>query len=151
MKRLMQLKRDNGWSILVIAHTPKRSLGTPITQNDLAGSKLLFNFFDSVFAIGKSANGRSRRYVKQLKARNCEMTYGADNVLCCHIEKEGPRLYFSVDGTGPESAHLVDEQERRRQKESADAKHLRTQGLTQQQIATRLGFSIGKVNALLRL
>lgn len=55
MFRLMALKKKYGLSILVLAHTPKRCLSNPITQNDLAGSKKLYNFFDSVFAIGKSA------------------------------------------------------------------------------------------------
>ena len=40
-----------------------------ITSNDLAGSKRLYNFFDSVFAIGKSAQDGGLRYVKQLKVR----------------------------------------------------------------------------------
>lgn len=51
MQNLMLLKKKYDWSILVIAHTPKRSLFSAITQNDLAGSKKLFNFFDCVFAI----------------------------------------------------------------------------------------------------
>lgn len=55
MMKLMNLKKQYGWSLLVIAHTPKRNLSSPITQNDLAGSKKLYNFFDSVVAIGKSA------------------------------------------------------------------------------------------------
>lgn len=41
MMKLIQLKMKYGWSLLAIAHTPKRSLSSPITQNDLAGSKKL--------------------------------------------------------------------------------------------------------------
>lgn len=55
MIHLNNLKKRYGLSILVLAHTPKRSMECPITSNDLAGSKRLYNFFDSVFAIGKSA------------------------------------------------------------------------------------------------
>ena len=47
MVKLMNLKKEKDWSILVIAHTPKRDPSRPITQNDLAGSKRLYNFFDS--------------------------------------------------------------------------------------------------------
>jgi len=47
MIKLTMLKVKHNLSILVLAHTPKRSLTKPITQNDLAGSKRLFNFFDS--------------------------------------------------------------------------------------------------------
>ena len=64
MMNLMNLKKKYGWSLLIIAHTPKRSLMSPITQNDLAGSKKLYNFFDSVFAIGQSAKDKRLRYVK---------------------------------------------------------------------------------------
>lgn len=48
MIRLNTLKKTHGWSMLIVAHTPKRDLTTALTQNDLAGSKRLFNFFDSV-------------------------------------------------------------------------------------------------------
>ena len=39
MFRLMALKKKHGLSMLILAHTPKRCLSNPITQNDLAGSK----------------------------------------------------------------------------------------------------------------
>lgn len=82
MMKLMNLKKQYGWSLLIMAHTPKRSLTSPITQNDLAGSKKLYNFFDSVFAIGKSAKDTRLRYVKQLKVRAGEFRYDSDNVWC---------------------------------------------------------------------
>lgn len=106
MLRLIDLKKRLGLSILVLAHTPKRSLQSPITQNDLAGSKKLFNFFDSVFAIGKSATDESLRYIKQLKTRSGGIVYGGDNVLVAEIKKEGSWLHFSVKGTSPERDHL---------------------------------------------
>ena len=81
MMKLMNLKKQYGWSLLIIAHTPKRALTSPITQNDLAGSKKLYNFFDSVIAIGKSAKDKSLRYVKQLKVRAGEFRYDSDNVI----------------------------------------------------------------------
>ena len=40
-----QSQKRYALSILVLAHTPKRSLDCPITSNDLAGSKRLYNFF----------------------------------------------------------------------------------------------------------
>ena len=47
MMKLMNLKMKYNWSLLIIAHTPKRNMTNPITQNYLAGSKKLYNFFDS--------------------------------------------------------------------------------------------------------
>ena len=48
MKRLKELKQKHGLSILILAHTPKRYGLVPISNNDLAGSKHLSNFADSI-------------------------------------------------------------------------------------------------------
>ena len=106
MIKLMNLKKKHGWSLMVIAHTPKRSPCNPITQNDLAGSKKLYNFFDSVFAIGKSAKDGQLRYVKQLKSRSGEILYGSDNVIVFELEKMDAFLGFRLKGYDRESAHL---------------------------------------------
>ena len=61
-----------------------------LTQNSLAGSKRIANFMDSIFAIGASKKDRpSSRYIKQIKVRSCEMTYGEDNVIEVRLVKEG--------------------------------------------------------------
>lgn len=57
MIQLNNLKKRYELSILVLAHTPKRSLDCPITSNDLAGSKRLYNFFDSVFCHRQECAG----------------------------------------------------------------------------------------------
>ena len=67
MMRLMALKKIYGWSILLLAHTPKRDKQQPITENDLAGSKVLFNFLDSAFSIGQSQRGDDYRYIIEIK------------------------------------------------------------------------------------
>mgnify|MGYP000591601256 CR=1 FL=1 len=87
MIQLNNLKKRYGLSVLVLAHTPKRSLDCPITSNDLAGSKRLYNFFDSVFTIGKSAQDGGLRYVKQLKVRYGTFSHDADNVIVYEIDK----------------------------------------------------------------
>jgi protein gp37 len=70
--RLNKLKREYGISILLLAHTPKRNLLRPISENDLRGTKILMDLCDSAFAIGKSTQGNDIRYIKQIKQRNCE-------------------------------------------------------------------------------
>ena len=150
MISLTSLKKRYGWSILVIAHTPKRSLNAPITQNDLAGSKKLFNFFDSVFAIGRSAKDSNLRYIKQLKVRSCEFEYDADNVLVADIRKIGCFLRFHEIGTAKESEHLA----------SDDAKDWAgiedkiidyyARGYKQSDIADHLRISVGKVNKVIK-
>ena len=106
MIQLNNLKKRYELSILVLAHTPKRSLDCPITSNDLAGSKRLYNFFDSVFAIGKSAQDNGLRYVKQLKVRYGTYSYDADNVIIYEIEKVDAFLQFVHRGYSTEKEHL---------------------------------------------
>jgi hypothetical protein len=87
MKALRDIKRSFGISILVLAHTPKRPFLRPLTVNDLAGSKMLANFADNLFAIGTSTRANNIRYLKQIKPRMSAYQYDASNVIVCRIEK----------------------------------------------------------------
>ena len=106
MKRLKELKSKYKLSILVLAHTPKRDLSRPITINDVQGSKMLINFADSAFTIGKSTKGKLVRYIKQIKERNTEQFYGADNVITCKTFKENNFLEFVFLDYDEEREHL---------------------------------------------
>lgn len=151
MMNLMNLKKRYGWSILVIAHTPKRSLSSPITQNDLAGSKRLFNFFDSVFAIGKSARDNNLRYIKQLKVRSGAFEYDSDNVLLADIRKDDAMLYFHELGTACEKAHLAEPDDDDWKQVNDHIIELWNQGtMSQQAIANHLKISAGKVNKVIK-
>ncbi len=141
MSRLMELKRKYGLSMLILAHTPKRQLNMPITQNDLAGSKKLYNFFDSVFAIGKSAKDENLRYIKQLKVRYGNFEYDSGNVIVCTIEKSDDFLQFVTVGYASESAHLREITEEERAKLKSEAKELHSQRMSYREIASKLGIS----------
>lgn len=150
MMRLLDLKKRRGMSILVLAHTPKRSLTSPITQNDLAGSKKLFNFFDSVFAIGKSAKDPSLRYIKQLKVRAGQFDYGADNVIVAEIVKDGSMLRFETVGTSTEREHLSEQKDDERAELESRIRELREAGKTIMQIAAELAVSKSKVGKIVK-
>lgn len=150
MFRLMALKKKHGLSILVLAHTPKRCLSNPITQNDLAGSKKLYNFFDSVFAIGKSAKDNSVRYIKQLKVRYGNYTYDADNVIVSAIEKTGSFLQFVNIGYATEKEHLKEPSDKDNTEEIAAIKQMVSDGKSYRSIASELGISLGKVQRALK-
>lgn len=150
MFRLMALKKKYGLSILVLAHTPKRCLSNPITQNDLAGSKKLYNFFDSVFAIGKSAKDNSVRYIKQLKVRYGNYTYDADNVIVSAIEKTGSFLQFVNIGYATEKEHLKEPSDKDNTEEIAAIKQMVSDGKSYRSIASELGISLGKVQRALK-
>lgn len=150
MMRLMQLKRKHNLSILILAHTPKRPLCNPITQNDLAGSKKLYNFFDSVFAIGRSAKDSNLRYIKQLKVRFGGYTYDSDNVIVCAIEKENAFLKFSTIGYAQEKEHLKEQSEKDITQEQENILRLHHQGKSIREIATELGISKSKVGRTIK-
>lgn len=106
MKQLIRLKKRYGLTTIVIAHTPKRRGWKPITQNDLAGSSKLINFFDAGIALARSANDNNLRYLKQVKVRTGEFQYDSDNVLLLDMNKDDGFLQFDVLGTGREEDHL---------------------------------------------
>ena len=150
MMRLMQLKRKHSLSILVLAHTPKRNLSSPITQNDLAGSKKLFNFFDSAFSIGKSGKDPNLRYIKQVKVRNGSFDYDCNNVIVCSIEKNGSFLGFITIGYAEESEHLKEFSPDDKQSLIDKVKSLHAQGMSLRQIAAEVGISHVSVSNYLK-
>lgn len=150
MFRLMALKKKHGLSMLILAHTPKRCLSNPITQNDLAGSKKLYNFFDSVFAIGKSAKDSNLRYIKQLKVRYGNYTYDSDNVIVSAIEKVGAFLQFVNIGYATEKEHLKEPSEKDASQEIENIKQLSGQGKSIRETAKELNISKSKVDRILK-
>lgn len=106
MIKLNNLKMKYSLSMLIVAHTPKRFPGNPITPNDLSGSKRLYNFFDSVFAIGMCETDNSLRYIKQLKVRYGKYTHDADNVIVYEIDKVDSFLKFLFVTYGKEKEYL---------------------------------------------
>lgn len=150
MRQLKEIQNRTKASILIIGHTPKRDLSTPITQNELAGSKRLFNFFDSVFAIGQSARDQALRYLKQIKVRASEYTYTAENVLTCEIVKEGAFLRFAARSKEPEATHLRKPDEQAMLLLTDRMLQLHNQGMTIKEIARELNVSYSKVQRTLK-
>jgi len=151
MKHLKALKSKYGLSILALAHTPKRDLSKPITRNDLQGSKMLINFCDSSFSIGESNTDKSLRYIKQIKQRNTEQIYDAENVCVCQIYKPSNFLLFEFVNFGKEWEHLKQHTEKDREDIIAKVKDLGQQGKSQRVISAELGISLGAVNKYLKL
>lgn len=149
MIQLTLLKSKYNLSILVLAHTPKRSMSKPLTQNDLSGSKRLFNFFDSAFAIGKSAKDFNLRYIKQIKVRNGPFTYDDDNVIIYTINKSNSFLGFEFVGYGKEKEHLRELSDNEISQEILNVKELAKKGMSYRDIAKELGITKSKVGRIL--
>lgn len=150
MKHLKALKNKYGLSILALAHTPKRDLSKPITRNDLQGSKMLINFCDSSFSIGESHSDKNLRYLKQIKQRNTEQIYDAENVCVCQIDKPGNFLLFEFVNFGKEWEHLKQHTERDKESLSGKVSELKEQGRSLREIGAELGISHMKVSRILK-
>lgn len=151
MKKLKALKSKYDLSMLVLAHTPKRDLSKAITKNDLAGSRMLMNFCDSSFTIGQSSADSSLRYIKQIKQRNTEEIYGADNVCVCQIIKPHNFLEFEFLNFDEERTHLKESNKADRDEVIELAKELSGSGKSQREISKELNISLGAVNKYLKL
>lgn len=136
MKIILKLSREYSISILLIAHTPKRDIYSPIQLEDLAGSKALSNFVDVCFCIGESVKGDTIRYIKQLKNRNYPIEYGQENVINCEIIKKDSFLKFEMIGFGTEKEHLQAVKEDKRPTETLELKKL---GKSNVEIAKLMG------------
>ncbi len=150
MKELIRLKKKFNLSILALAHTSKRDLTRPLTVNDLQGSKMLSNFADSIFAIGESAKDKNLRYLKQIKARNTEIIYDAENVATCQVTKPDNFLMFEFLSFGSEREHLKALSENDKADLIQQVKNLSDSGESQRTIAEELGISPTSVNRYLK-
>lgn len=93
LNNLNGIKRKHGIPILAIGHTPKLISGTPIEITHLQGSAQMGNLIDSAFAIGKTSNS-NQRYLKQVKVREKEFKYDAENVLLVQIVEDDEWLHL---------------------------------------------------------
>lgn len=141
MMKLKKLQMRYGWSILIIAHTPKRDDGCVITINHLAGSRKLFNFFDSVFALGKSRQDDNYRYLKQLKVRSGEFVFTEENVAVFELEKcDDGSLHFIHRKYDSENSQLNSFSEDDIEL-SREIVKLHDSGMKYREIANKLGIS----------
>jgi hypothetical protein len=150
MKELIRLKMKYELSIMALAHTPKRDLSRPITVNDLQGSKMLSNFSDNIFAIGESAKDKNLRYLKQIKPRNGELVFDAENVAVCQLVKPDNFLRLEFLNYGNECEHLKQMTETDKSDLIRQVKNLSALGENQRTIAKDLGISLTSVNRYLK-
>lgn len=148
--RLNNLKKMNGWSILLIAHTPKRNLFSPISRNDIQGSKSFINLIDSCFAVGESQKDPSIKYLKQIKVRYGAFQYPSGNVMVCKIGKDTNFSSFKFLEYGKESDHLKQLNLNEKSQMKSKAFELKEEGLSNVKIAEQLGVSEGAIRKWLK-
>jgi len=149
IKMLKAIKKKNGFSFLILAHTPKRNNSKPITKNDLSGSKQIINLVDSAFAIGDSKQESGLHYIKQVKSRNAKYSYDKDNVLVCRIGKDFNFLRFEFLGTALELDHLESSEPMSREKLIELIKKEYPKGKSARGIADQTGYSHTTINKVI--
>ena len=107
MHFLNNLKVKYNLSIMVVGHTPKKDVFTPINMNHLQGSAQISNALDGCFAIG-ICQDQKQRYIIELKQRNAEITAHAGNVIICDLLKEDNFLKFKYVDRNSEKSQLMD-------------------------------------------
>jgi len=145
--KLNHLKHKYGLSILVLGHTPKREYEKPLSLMDLAGSAAMGNFIDSAFAIGKVQDNVGERYIKQVKQRDSEEVYHAENVPIMKIEQVNSFLQMTFQKEyGIEKDLLSKVDSEKRQDLIQKVKDLITMGKTYDQIKEMTGLAKGTIS-----
>jgi RecA-family ATPase len=150
MKSLQKMKNRLGITLIVVAHTPKRSGTEPLGLKDIAGSSRLGNFTTSAVALGKSIKDEHLRYMKCTKTRNSAIEYGSDNVILYQISTNSGMLGLEFVGYDTERNHLAELPEQKRLEEYEAVKDMYMRGQTQRDIAVSLGCSLAKINGIIK-
>lgn len=146
MLRLISLRMTHNWTMLILAHVPKRKPGDPLSLNDLAGSKILSNLADNVIGLNKSKLGKEKRYIIQLKYRSMPIELDYKNVQELSLTMSDGYLHFEYGGYDEERVHLPRSRDEKAELEADIVKELREpNGLSYRDIADKLGTSLGTV------
>lgn len=146
MLRLISLRMTHDWTMLILAHVPKRKPGDPLSLNDLAGSKILSNLADNVVGINRSKLGKDKRYIIQLKYRSMPIELDFRNVQELTLAKTEGFLHFDFGDYGEERAHLPRSRDEKAELERDIVCELKKpNGKSYRQIADELGTSLGMV------
>ncbi len=146
MLQLLSLRMTHNWTMLILAHVPKRKPGDPLTLNDLAGSKILSNLADNVIGLNKSKKDKDMRYLIQLKYRSFPIELDNKNVQELKMTTSDNWLHFEFGDYDEERAHLPRSRDEKAELERDIVKELKeANGLSYRDIADKLGTSLGTV------
>lgn len=146
MLQLMSLRMTHNWTMVILAHVPKRKPGDPLTLNDLAGSKIISNIADNVIGLNKSKKDNDMRYLIQLKYRSFPIELDYKNVQELRLTTSDNWLHFEYGDYDEERAHLPRSRDEKAELERDIVKELREpNGLSYRQIADKLATSLGTV------
>lgn len=146
MVKLLAMRMTHNWTMLILAHVPKRKQGDPLTIDDQAGSKLLSNLADNVIGFNKSKKDKNMRYLIQLKYRSLPIELDFKNVQELTLTSSDGWLHFEYGGYDEERAHLPRSRDEKAELERDIVKELKQpNGSSYREIADKLGTSLSMV------
>lgn len=146
MQQLVAMRMTHNCTMLILAHTPKRKQGDPLTIDDLAGSKLLSNLADNVIGFNKSRKDKNMRYLIQLKYRSLPIELDFKNVQELTLTSSDGWLHFEYGGYDEERAHLPRSRDEKAELERDIIRELKQpNGSSYRDIADKLGTSSSMV------
>jgi KaiC/GvpD/RAD55 family RecA-like ATPase len=148
MTELSSLKFLYGWTLIILAHTPKQYFPHPISMADLAGSAKLMNFFDAAIAFGNCQEPNTI-YMKQIKCRMMAKEYDTNNVVLYERTDDGGYLHMEFKGYADEMDCIKSDNK------DVDAMQekvmeLHSQGKSLREIGSETGLSKNKVDRLIK-
>jgi hypothetical protein len=148
MTELSSLKFLYGWTLIILAHTPKQYFPHPISMADLAGSAKLMNFFDAAIAFGNCQEPNTI-YMKQIKCRMMAKEYDTNNVVLYERTDDGGYLHMEFKGYADELDCIKSDNK------DVDAMQekvmeLHSQGKSLREIGSETGLSKNKVDRLIK-
>lgn len=149
MLQLISLRLTHNWTMLILAHVPKRKPCDPLSLNDLAGSKILSNLADNVIGLNKSKKDKSARYIIQLKYRSFPIELDYKNVQELRLTMSDDWLHFEYGDYDEERTHLPRSRDEKAELERDIVKELKEpNGLSYRAIAEKLDTSLGNVQRI---
>lgn len=146
MLRLISMRFTHQWTMLILAHVPKRKPADPLSLNDLAGSKILSNLADNVVGLNKSKLGKEKRYIIQLKYRSFPVELDYKNVQELTLTTSDGYLHFEHGEYAEERTHLPRSRDEKAELEHDIVKELKIpNGLSYRAIAEKLCTTLGNV------
>jgi len=98
MQQLNAIKKK-GYTIIVIAHTPKMNDYITLVKEQIAGSNKLNVLTDAVIGIGKAnVDNANEYYIKHCKGRNDKETYNSFNVIHTIITERNGNVCHIAQG-----------------------------------------------------
>ncbi len=146
MLQLLTMRMAHEWTLVVLAHVPKRKQTEPLTLNDLAGSKIISNLADNVIGFNRSKKDKDTRYIIQLKWRSGPLTLDEHNVQELLMTNSDGWLHFEFGARDEEFRHLPRSRDEKMELEMEIIKELKkSPNKSYRVIAAELGTSATKI------